>query len=220
VKLAKDAGAKVLVDAAQAVPHFAVDVQAIGCDFLVYSGHKLYGPTGIGVLYGKKDLLANMRPYQGGGDMIEQVKFSGTTFKGPPERFEAGTPNIAGAIGLAAAVEFLDVLGRERLLEHEEALLEYATEKLAQIEGLRIVGTAANKASVISFVMDCAHPHDIGSFLDADGIAVRTGHHCCQPLMQKLGLTGTARASFSFYNTFEEIDRLVESLHKIRKFFG
>jgi cysteine desulfurase/selenocysteine lyase len=212
-------GIPVLLDACQSVPHFPVDVQELDCDWLAFSGHKLFGPTGIGVLYGKADVLQSMPPYQGGGDMIESVSFEKTFFQDPPERFEAGTPNIAGAIGLAAAIEFLESHDRGHLLGQETALLHAATEGLLGIPGLRIIGQG-DKASVVSFVMESAHPHDIASFLDAGGIAIRSGHHCTQPLMIRLGLPGTARASFSFYNTLEEVEKLVDGVMKIRSFFA
>jgi cysteine desulfurase/selenocysteine lyase len=210
----------VLLDASQSIPHFPVDVRDLDCDWLVFSGHKVFGPTGTGVLYGKLDHLESMSPYQGGGDMIESVSFEKTVFKSPPERFEAGTPHIAGAIGLATALDFLAGLDRQALLAHEQALLEAATDGLSGIPGLRIIGTGPNKASVVSFLMEAAHPHDIASFLDADGIAIRSGHHCTQPLMIRFGIPGTARASFTIYNTLEEVDALVRGVHKIRKFFS
>lgn len=220
IEAAHREGVPVLLDACQAVPHFPVDVQDLDCDWLVFSGHKLFGPTGIGVLYGKLDVLNAMPPYQGGGDMIESVTFEKTVFKNSPERFEAGTPHISGAIGLAAAIDFLDSMDRELLLAHESHLLRAATEGLRSVPGLRIIGESDRKASVVSFVMDAAHPHDIASFLDAGGIAIRSGHHCTQPLMIRLGLTGTARASFTIYNTLQEVEQLVEALLKIRKFFA
>lgn len=213
-------GALVLLDAAQAAPHVSIDVQKLDCDFLVLSGHKLYGPTGIGILYGKKALLEEMPPYQGGGDMILTVSYAKTIYKGIPERFEAGTPHIAGAIGLGAAVDYLQGVGMEKIAAHEVSLLRYAEAKVADIPGLRIIGRAPDKAAVLSFVVDGVHPHDIGTFLDADGVAIRAGHHCAEPLMKTLGIPGTARASFGLYNTMEEVDRLVASLHKIVKFFA
>jgi cysteine desulfurase/selenocysteine lyase len=213
-------GIPVLVDASQAVPHFPVDVAALDCDWLVCSGHKVFAPTGIGMLYGKREWLEKFPPYQGGGDMIESVQFEKTVFKGPPERFEAGTPNISGAIALGASFTFLESLDRERLLQHEAALLEAATAGLKEIPGLRIIGHDTEKASVISFVMEHVHPHDIASFLDAQGIAIRAGHHCTQPLMTRLQLPGTARASFAFYNSLEEVERLVQAVRRIRDFFG
>ncbi|MEX0331619.1 MAG: aminotransferase class V-fold PLP-dependent enzyme [Puniceicoccaceae bacterium] len=210
----------VLLDAAQSIPHFQVDVQALDCDWMVFSGHKVFGPSGTGVLFGKSERLGDLPPYQGGGDMIESVSFDKTIYKGIPERFEAGTPNIAGAIALASTLDYLSSLDRVRLIEHEDALRDAATEGLKQIPGLRIVGDGPDKASVVSFVLEAAHPHDIASFLDADGIAIRSGHHCTQPLMSRLGLTGTARASFAFYNTQEEVDALVNGVAKIRDFFA
>jgi cysteine desulfurase/selenocysteine lyase len=220
VAAARAAGALTLVDGAQAVTHFPVDVRALGCDFYVCSGHKLFAPTGIGVLYGRAELLAELPPYQGGGDMIEKVSFAGTTFRGPPERFEAGTPDIAGVIGLAAALRYLQGLDRPALAAHEDALRLEAEAGLGEIPGLRIIGTAAAKVSVVSFVLKDAHPHDIGSFLDAEGIAIRTGHHCAQPLMDRLGIPGTARASFAFYNTAEEVDRLVRAVWRVQRIFS
>ncbi len=211
---AKERALPVLVDGAQAVPHFPVDVGAIGCDFYVFSGHKLFGPTGIGVLYGRGDVLASMPPYQGGGDMIERVSFSGTTFAPPPARFEAGTPHIAGAIGLAEAIRFVEGIGYAAMEAREQAVLRRATEGLRAIDGLRIIGEAENKVAVASFVIDGVHPHDLATFLDRDGVAVRAGHHCNQPLMEFLGLTATTRASFAFYNTPEEVDVFLESLRK------
>ncbi|MEY3000956.1 MAG: hypothetical protein RL648_1170, partial [Verrucomicrobiota bacterium] len=213
-------GIPVLVDACQSVPHFPVDVRSLDCDWLVFSGHKVFGPTGIGVLYGKAALLEAMPPYQGGGDMIESVTFEKTIFKAPPERFEAGTPNVAGAIGLGAATQFVGRLDRQQLVDHETALRVAADEALATVPGLRIIAHGDPRAAVVSFVMDAAHPHDIASFLDAEGIAIRSGHHCTQPLMQRLGLSGTARASFSLYNTLEDVERLREALMRIHRFFG
>jgi len=218
-RLAHEVGAWVIFDGAQAVGHFPVDVQDLGCDFYVFSGHKLFAPTGIGVLWGKYELLAQLPPYQGGGDMISKVSFDGTTFKAPPGRFEAGTPHISGAIGLAAAIKYLNGLDRKALHAHENALLAYATEKLEAIEGLRIYGQAACKASVVSFTLEGVHPHDMGTVLDASGIAIRAGHHCNQPLMAFLGVPATARASMSFYNTFEEVDLLTAALRKIQMLF-
>lgn len=213
-------GAKVLLDGAQAVGHFSVDMQALNCDFYVFSGHKLFGPTGIGVVYGKYDLLDSLPPYQGGGDMINKVTFEKTTFKEPPGRFEAGTPHISGAIGMAAGIRYLEGLDRNALLAHEHDLLEYGTEKLSEIDSLQIFGTAEEKVSVVSFTMKGSHPHDIATVLDADGIAIRAGHHCTQPLLQRFGVSATARASFAFYNTREEIDHLAESLKKIQVLFA
>lgn len=217
IRLAHQVGAKVLIDGAQAIAHWPVDVRALDCDFYVFSGHKLFGPTGIGVLYGKRDLLEQMPPYQGGGEMIETVSFEGTTFNKLPYKFEAGTPDIAGAIGLAAAINYLNALDRRALAAHEDALLAYATEKALAVPGLKIIGTAASKAAVLGFVLEGAHPSDIGMLLDQQGVAVRTGHHCAQPLMQCYGISGTVRASFCFYNTFEDVDRLFTALEKVRK---
>jgi len=214
------AGAKVILDSAQALPHFDLSVKDLDCDFLVFSGHKIFGPTGIGVLYGKPELLEETQPYQGGGDMIREVHFAGTTFKAPPERFEAGTPHIAGAIGLATAIDYLREEDREAHFHHEAALVEKAEEALLEIPGIRILGQAPEKCGVVSFLLENVHPHDIGSFLDAEGVAIRTGHHCAQPLMDHFGLSGTARASFAFYNSPEEVDVFIEGIRKIRKFFG
>ena len=218
VREAKAVGATVLVDGAQAVAHFVPDVQKIGCDFYVFSGHKLFGPTGIGVLWGRAELLNAMPPYQGGGDMIKKVDFDGTTFREIPERFEAGTPHIAGAIGLGVAADYFAAL-QPAAHDYEDALLEYATEKLTAIPGLRLVGTAPRKVAVCSFLLGDVHPHDVGTMLDTDGIAVRTGHHCAMPLMKSLGISGTVRASMAFYNTTDDIDRLASSLERIRKMF-
>jgi cysteine desulfurase/selenocysteine lyase len=214
ISLAHAVGAKVLIDGAQSVAHLAVDVQALDLDFFVFSAHKLFGPTGVGVLYGKRELLEAMPPYQGGGEMIKEVSFSGTTYNELPYKFEAGTPNIADVIAFGAALDYVQAIPAEALVAQEEALLAYATEKLQSIPGLRIVGTAPEKIAVISFVVDGVHPQDIGVLLDKFGIAIRTGHHCAQPLMQRYELVGTCRASFSFYNTFEEIDRFVLCLEK------
>jgi cysteine desulfurase / selenocysteine lyase len=214
------AGAKVLLDGAQAVGHFPVDVQDLDCDFYVFSGHKLFGPTGIGVVYGKYDLLETLPPYQGGGDMISKVTFEKTTYKEPPGRFEAGTPHISGAIALAASIRYLEGLDRSALLAHEHELLEYGTNLLSQFEGITLIGTARDKVSILSFTMEGSHPHDVATILDSDGIAIRAGHHCTQPLLQRYGVSATARASFAFYNTKEEIDKLVESLKKIQVLFA
>jgi len=213
-------GVPVLVDGAQAVAHQAVDVQALDADFYVFSGHKLYGPTGIGVLYGKAALLDAMPPYQGGGDMISTVSFEGTRYNVAPYRFEAGTPDIAGAIGLASAIDYVSAIGFDRIAPYEAALLDYATERLAAVPGLRLVGTARQKSAILSFVMDGVHPHDIGTILDREGVAIRTGHHCCQPLMHRLGLDATARASLAFYNTREEVDALTAALGRVKEMFG
>lgn len=214
ISLAHAVGAKVLIDGAQSVAHLAVDVQTLDLDFFVFSAHKLFGPTGVGVLYGKRELLEAMPPYQGGGEMIKEVSFSGTTYNELPYKFEAGTPNIADVIAFGAALDYVQSIPAEALAAQEEALLAYATEKLQSIPGLKIVGTAPEKIAVISFVVDGVHPQDIGVLLDKFGIAIRTGHHCAQPLMQRYDLVGTCRASFSFYNTFEEIDRFFLCLEK------
>ena len=219
IEMAHRRGARVLVDGAQAVPHMKVDVQELDCDFYVLSGHKMYGPTGIGVLYGKASLLEAMPPYQGGGDMIESVTFEKTTYNTLPYKFEAGTPHIAGAVGLGAAIDYLSQIGMDNIAAHEHDLLEYATKALAGVPGLRILGTAAEKAGVISFLLDGVHPHDAGTILDQQGIAVRTGHHCAQPVMDRFGVPATTRASFAFYNTREDIDALVAGIHKVREIF-
>jgi cysteine desulfurase / selenocysteine lyase len=221
VRLAHERGVPVLVDGAQAVAHVPVDVQAMGCDFYVFSGHKVFGPTGIGVLYGRARLLEAMPPYQGGGDMIQSVTFEGTRYNDVPYKFEAGTPHIAGAVGLAAAIEYLTTaVGLDRAAAYEHDLLAYGTRALAGVEGLRVTGTAPRKAAILSFVMEGVHPHDIGTVLDRDGIAIRAGHHCCQPLMARLGVPATARASLAIYNTREEIDALAASLRKVREVFA
>ena len=220
VEMAHARGVPVLVDGAQAVPHLAVDVHDLDCDFYAFSSHKTYGPTGIGALYGKREHLLEMVPYQGGGDMILSVTFEGTQFNQPPHRFEAGTPNIEGAIGLAAAFDYLGSLGLDAVAAHESQLLEEATAAVTAIPGVRLVGTARNKASVLSFVMDGVHPHDIGTILDSEGIAVRAGHHCAQPVMARFGVSATVRASFGLYNTRQEIDALVRGLAKVREVFG
>tara|TARA_R100001039_G_C1850598_1_gene110844 strand:+ start:2525 stop:3796 length:1272 start_codon:yes stop_codon:yes gene_type:complete len=216
ITLAHKVGARVLVDGAQAISHWPIDVQALDCDFYTFSGHKLFGPTGIGVLYGRRELLDAMPPYQGGGEMIETVSFAGTTYNQLPYKFEAGTPDIAGAIGLGAAIDYVNGLDRVAAAAHEDALLAYARDKALQVPGLRLIGTAANKVAVLSFVLDGAHPSDIGMLMDQQGIAVRTGHHCAQPLMEQYQLPGTVRASFSIYNTFEDVDRLFAALDKAR----
>jgi cysteine desulfurase / selenocysteine lyase len=220
VAIAHEHGVPVLVDGAQAVPHMRVDVQALGCDFYVFSGHKIYGPSGIGVLYGRHDLLKAMRPYHGGGDMIRSVSFEKSVYAEPPQRFEAGTPNISGVIGLGAAIRYLDAVGLDAIGAHEQDLLDYATQRLSRITGLRIIGTAPAKAGVISFVMEGAHPHDIGTILDHSGIAIRAGHHCAQPVMQRFGVPATARASFGLYNTREEVDALAAGLEKVQELFA
>ncbi|GAA4016961.1 cysteine desulfurase [Actimicrobium antarcticum] len=219
VAIAHESGVPVLVDGAQAVPHMAVDVQDLDCDFYVFSGHKLCGPTGIGILYGKAALLERMQPFKGGGDMILSVTFEKTVYNAIPHKFEAGTPPIAAAIGMAAAVDYLSAIGMQVISRQEQILLEYATDQLQQLPGVRIIGTAANKAAVLSFVIDGVHPHDIGTLLNEDGIAVRTGHHCAQPVMQRLGLPATSRASFAFYNTLAEVDALTAGIRAVQKVF-
>jgi cysteine desulfurase / selenocysteine lyase len=220
VAAAKARGITTLIDGAQAVPHMAVDVQDLGCDFYAFSGHKLFGPTGIGILYGRESLLERMPPWQGGGDMILTVTFRKTTYNGLPYKFEAGTPNISGAIGLGAAIDYVSAMDRDGAHAHEHALLAYASETLSKVEGLRIVGTARDKASLVSFVVAGVHPHDLGTILDEDGIAIRTGHHCAMPVMEYFKLPATARASFAFYNTFEEIDRLNLGIRRARSIFA
>jgi cysteine desulfurase/selenocysteine lyase len=220
VEMAHKAGALALVDGAQAAPHIRIDVQALDADFYTMSGHKVFGPTGIGVLYGKTRLLEAMPPYQGGGDMIKVVTFAKTTYNDLPYKFEAGTPNIAGGIGLGAALDYVNRIGIDQIAAYEHQLLEYGTEKLSAIPGLRMIGTAREKASVLSFVMDGIHPHDIGTVLDRQGIAVRTGHHCAQPVMDFFNVPATTRASLAFYNTFGELDALVAGLHKVKEVFA
>jgi cysteine desulfurase/selenocysteine lyase len=217
IALARGAGARVLVDGSQAAYHMPVDVQALDCDFFVMTGHKVYGPTGIGVLYGKAAVLDAMPPWQGGGDMIASVTFEKSTWNVLPYKFEAGTPDISGAIVLGVAVEFLTAVGFDRVQAHESALLAYGTEALQQVPGLRLIGTAAHKASILSFVIDGIHPHDIGTIVDLSGVAIRTGHHCAQPVMDRLGIPATARASLAMYNTRDDIDALVAALHHARK---
>ena len=220
IEAAHRQGVPVLVDGAQAMAHVPVDVQALGCDFYAFSGHKVYGPTGIGALYGKAALLESMPPFQGGGDMIKAVTFEKTVYNDLPYKFEAGTPDIAGAIGLGAALEYLDGLGRDRAAAYEHDLLAYGTERLSAIPGVRLIGTAREKASVLSFVMEGAHAHDVGTILDREGIAVRTGHHCAMPVMTRFGLAATTRASVALYNTREELDALCAGLGKVREIFG
>jgi len=220
IAVAKDRGIPVLLDGAQAVPHADVDVQALGCDFYCFSSHKMLGPTGLGILYGRKDLLERMPPWQGGGDMILSVTFDKTTFNQLPWKFEAGTPHISGAIGLAAAIHYLETIGMDRIAGYEHELLAYATDRLSSLPGLRIIGTAPDKAAVISFVLEGIHPHDIGTIVDTEGVAIRTGHHCAMPVMDFFSVPATARASFSFYNTFEEVDRLVAALEHARRVLG
>jgi cysteine desulfurase/selenocysteine lyase len=216
-KLAKDVGATVVIDGAQAVSHIPVDVQDIGCDFYCFSAHKMHGPTGVGVLWGRYDLLCEMRPYESGGDMIDTVTFEKTTYAAPPSRFEPGTPAIAQIIGLGEAFKFLSKVGLDAIAEHEHVLLEKATTALKNIDGLRIIGEAKHKNAVISFVLDGVHPHDAGTIMDTEGVAVRVGHHCAQPLMQRFQVPATIRASFSLYNTEEEIDRLVDAIKKVQE---
>ena len=220
VELAHRQGIPVLVDGAQAAYHMPVDVRAIGCDFYVVTGHKLYGPTGIGALYGRRALLEKMPPYQGGGDMIASVTFERSTWNELPHRFEAGTPHIAGAIGLGAAVDFITGVGFDAIVAHERRLLAYATEALSAVPGLRLIGTAGHKASILSFVLEGVHAHDIGTIVDAEGVAIRTGHHCTQPVMDRLGVPATARASLAMYNTTGDIDQLVAALARVRELFG
>jgi cysteine desulfurase / selenocysteine lyase len=220
VEVAHSFNVPVLVDGAQAVPHMKADVQALACDFYTFSGHKVYGPTGIGVLYGKAALLDKMPPYQGGGDMIMSVTFEKTVYNRLPYKFEAGTPDIAGVIGLGAALDYVTNLGIENIGAHESELLRYATSAVSSIPGLRVIGTANDKASVLSFTMQDVHPHDIGTILDQEGIAIRTGHHCSQPVMQHFGVEATARASFGLYNTKEEVDALVRGIERVREVFA
>jgi cysteine desulfurase/selenocysteine lyase len=213
-------GVPVLVDGAQAAPHMPIDMQDLDCDFYVFSGHKMYAPTGSGIIYGKAELLEKMNPFQGGGDMIKTVTFEKTTYAELPNKLEAGTPAIASQIGLGAAIDYLNTIGREQAAAHEAELLRYATERISAIEGVRIIGTAKNKASVLSFVIDDIHPHDIGTILDQEGIAVRAGHHCAQPVMQRFKVPATARASFAFYNTKEEIDVLTRTIERVIEIFS
>ncbi len=220
VAWARERDIAVLVDGAQAVPHMAVDVQALGCDFYAFSGHKMFGPTGTGVLYGREALLDAMPPWKGGGDMILEVRFDGTTYNDLPYKFEAGTPNISGAVGLGAAVDYLTGIGLDRVAAHEETLLAYMTERLAAIDGIRLIGTAKDKASVQSFMLGDIHPHDLGTILDHQGVAIRTGHHCAMPVMEFYGVPGTARASLALYNTSEDVDRLVAAVEKAGELFA
>jgi cysteine desulfurase/selenocysteine lyase len=219
-ELARARGALTLVDGAQAAPHLAIDVQALGCDFYALSAHKMYGPTGVGLLWGREALLEAMPPWQGGGDMIKAVSFGGTVYNDLPYKFEAGTPDIAGAIGFGAAARFLLGIGLERIAAHEHDLLAHGTRALAALPGLRMVGTAPDKAAVLSFTLDGIHPHDVGTIVDAEGIAVRTGHHCAMPVMERLGVPATVRASLGLYNTADELDRLVAALGKVRQVLG
>jgi cysteine desulfurase/selenocysteine lyase len=220
IRQAHARGIPVLVDGAQAVPHMHVDVQALDCDFYAFSAHKMFGPTGVGVLYGKRRWLEAMPPYQGGGDMIKSVTFEKTIYNDIPYKFEAGTPNIGGAMGLGAALDYLRELNMDAIRQFEDELLAYATEQILTVPGVRIIGTAREKAGVLSFVMEGIHPHDIGTILDVEGVAIRTGHHCAQPVMQRFGLPATARASFAFYNTKEEVDAFIKALHKVREVLG
>jgi cysteine desulfurase/selenocysteine lyase len=219
-EMAHSFGAVVLIDGAQSAPHMKVDVQDIGCDFFAFSGHKLYGPTGIGVLYGRADILDNMIPYQSGGEMIKSVTFDKTIFNVLPHKFEAGTPDIAGAIGLGVAIDYVNDVGLDEINSYESELTAYGTSKLEQIDGLRIIGTSPRKGAVLSFTLGDIHPHDIGTILDAEGIAIRTGHHCAQPVMERYGIPATARASMSFYNTKEEIDILAAGIDKVLEIFS
>jgi len=219
IDLAHQRGVPVLLDGAQAAPHRPVDVAELDCDFYTFSGHKLYGPTGIGVLYGKAELLESMPAYQGGGGMIRSVTFDETTYDRPPGKFEAGTPHIAGAMGLAAAIDFVEELGRKRIAEYEHRLLWYAADALSAVPGLRLIGTAADRVAILSFVLDGVHPHDVGTILDTQGIATRTGHHCAQPLMERFGVPATTRVSFALHNTDEEIDALSRALEKVSEVF-
>ncbi len=220
IETAHKQGIPVLIDGAQAVPHMRVDVQSLDCDFYTFSSHKMFGPTGVGVLYGKKELLEKMPPYQGGGDMIKSVTFEKTIYNDLPYRFEAGTPNIAGGIGLGAAIDYMNGMDLAAVAAYEHELLEYGTKKLSEVPGLKIIGTAKEKASVISFVLEGIHPHDIGTILDYEGIAIRTGHHCAQPVMQRYGIPATARVSFAFYNTKDEVDVLVKAIKKVKEVLG
>lgn len=220
VRIAREHGAPVLVDGAQAVPHQRVDVAALGCDFYAFSGHKVFGPSGAGVLWGRAELLEAMPPFMGGGSMIRSVTFEKTTYQGIPHKFEAGTPDIAGIVGLGAAIDYVTGLGFDAIAAHERELLGYATEALSGVPGLRLIGTAERKASVLSFVLEGVHPHDIGTILDLEGIAVRTGHHCAQPVMERFGVPATARASFALYNTKKDVDALVAGLAKVREVFA
>jgi cysteine desulfurase/selenocysteine lyase len=220
IRMAHRWNAPVVVDGAQAVPHMRVDVRALDADFYAFSGHKLFGPTGIGVLYGKAALLNAMPPFQGGGDMIRSVTFEKTTYNDLPYKFEAGTPDIAGIIGLGAAIDYVNDVGMDAISAYEHELLEYATEAMSELKGVRIIGTAPNKAGVISFVMDNAHPHDVGTILDREGIAVRTGHHCAQPVMDRFDIAATTRASLAFYNTRGEVDALIAGIRRVQEFFS
>ena len=219
IGLAHQRNVPVLVDGSQAAYHMPVDVQALDCDFYVFTGHKLYGPTGIGVLYGREALLDAMPPYMGGGDMIRSVTFEKTTYAGLPNKFEAGTPHIAGAVGLGAAVDYISGIGFDKIATHEKDLMEYGTAALSEIPGLRMIGTARHKASILAFVLKGAHPHDVGTIVDMEGVSIRTGHHCTQPVMERFGVPATARASVAMYSTRQEIDQLVHALHRVRETF-
>lgn len=220
IDMAHRVGASVMIDGAQAIPHIPIDMQDLDCDFYSFSGHKVYGPTGIGVLYGKKELLENLPPYQGGGDMIRSVTFEKTTYNDLPYKFEAGTPNIAGVIGLGAAIDYLATIDRNATHVHEMGLLKMATNRLKEIKRVKIIGEAAEKGAIISFILDHIHPHDIATVLDREGVAIRAGHHCTQPVMQRFNIAATARASFAFYNTEEEVDTLVKGIEKVVKMFS
>ena len=220
INLAHEYGAKVLIDGAQATSHTSVDVKKLDCDFYVFSGHKLFGPTGIGVLYGKEDLLEKMPPYQGGGDMIKMVTMKETQYNELPHKFEAGTPNISGVIGLGAAIDYVNKIGLENIGNHEKQLLDYANQMASEINELKFIGTAKNKTSILSFTLDGIHPHDVGTILNNEGIAIRTGHHCAMPVMEYFQIPATSRASFSFYNTHAEVDVLIEGINKCSKVFN
>ena len=220
ITMAHEYDAKVLIDGAQAAPHTLIDVKKLDCDFYVFSGHKLFGPTGVGVLYGKKDLLEKMPPYQGGGDMIKMVSMKETQYNDLPYKFEAGTPNIAGVIGLGAAIDYVNEIGLENISQYENELLDYANQQASEITGLKFIGTARQKASILSFTLDGIHPHDVGTILNSEGIAIRTGHHCAMPVMEYFKIPATSRASFTFYNTHEEIDALIKAIEKCKKVFN
>lgn len=219
IEAAHEVGAKVLLDGAQATPHIPVNVQSLGCDFYVFSGHKVVGPTGIGILWARRELLEDMQPYQGGGEMIRTVRIEGSTWADIPHKFEAGTPNIAGAVGLGTALEYLEKIGIEAIAAHEDNLLEYATAAISDVRGLRIIGTASRKSAILSFVIDDIHAHDIGTIVDSQGVAIRVGHHCAMPVHERFGLAATARASFALYNTTDDVDALVKALWKTREMF-
>ena len=220
VALAHAKGVPVLVDGAQSAPHMPINIKDLDCDFYACSAHKMYGPTGVGILYGRGNILEAMPPWQGGGDMILSVTFEKTRYNAVPYKFEAGTPNIEGVIGLGAAIDYLEVLGMENIAAHEKELLAYATDALTALPGVQLIGTAPEKAGVLSFTMENVHPHDIGQILDGEGVAIRAGHHCAQPVMQRFGVPATARASLGIYNTTEDIDALVRALHKVDKVFA